>query len=112
MKTCTDHRLIACAIALALPAFSRAQSEEARGHEMQAPVDAAPRHARGAKDRPATDHAKMYHAGMSNAVMDHAHMRHDGAEPAAGAEADALPPSDHVPPPAPTHEMARCRTRR
>ena len=37
--------------------------------------------------------------------MDHGSMDHTGMQHAMPQEASSLPPSDHVPPPAPTHEM-------
>lgn len=72
------------ALALAWNASAGAQSHDAHAHH---PASATP-----AQDAD--------HAGMNHAAMDR-----DGMHHAAAPAADSRPPSDHVAPPAPAHEM-------
>jgi len=76
------------ALALVWSASASAQSHEAHVHHETAPP-------RPAQAEPKVDRAVMNHAGMVHADMQHATPKDDAS----------LPPSDHVPPPAPTHEM-------
>ena len=104
MKVRQKHRIIACVIALAWPAFVHAQSHDARTNAPDAKKD------RDVTQRGAMDHAKMNHGGTTHESADHAAMDHDSIEDGSKQQAmpldtTALPAPDHIPPAAPTHEM-------
>lgn len=84
------HPIHRCLVASAL-AWSACAG--ARSHDAQA-------HSYTKTEKPATPAQNADHAAMAHGAMDHAGMHH--ATPQA---AGSLPPSDHIAPPAPTHEM-------
>jgi len=96
---CRQHTL-AAALALATPAWAAAQSDGSHADDIAPANRPATQHA----DHAATGHRGMHHAAPV-AAMDHAGMDHGASHDASAEHAAALPPSDHVPPPAPTHGM-------
>jgi len=87
-----DRRCLVAAIALAWSACAIAQSHD--GHTRENETEKAAPSAHGSA------HAAMDHDSMGHDSMDHAGMQH-----ATPRQAGSPPPSDHVPPPAPAHEM-------
>lgn len=82
MKNSPDLRCLV-ALAFAWSASANAQSHDAHAHHETLP------------QLPVQSESKVDHAAMDHGSMEHAQPQ----------QASALPPSDHVPPPAPTHEM-------
>ena len=83
-----EHLRCFVALTLAWSAGANAQSHDAHAHH------------EAAAPKPTQTGQQVDHAAMGHGSMDHAGMQH-----ATPKDAASLPPSDHVPPPAPAHEM-------
>ena len=100
MNILLRQQVLAVALALAMPTWAGAQSEGTHAEYAASSNQPATHHS----DHATADHHRMHHVTPAAAV-DHAAMDHGASRDAGAEHAGELPPSDHVPPPAPTHEM-------